>query len=96
MHVIIALTGHPLHDVMFMNIIKCSYYLRAALISLSSLKVRLLFEGSYYSGCGFYSNKYSIWCFVHVMYYTYVMSGPSLLIESTDSIILVNLSTNSH
>ena len=54
----------PLHDVTFMNIIKYSYYSRAALISLSSLKVRLLFEGGYYSGCGFYSNKYGM-CIQH-------------------------------
>ena len=35
--------------------------IRAATISLVDLQVRLLFEGSYYSGCGFYSNKYGIW-----------------------------------
>ena len=34
----------PLYDVMFMNIIKCSYYLRVAHLSLSMLYVRLLFE----------------------------------------------------
>ena len=34
--------------------------MRAATISLVDLQVRLLFEGSYYSGCGFYSNKYGI------------------------------------
>ena len=44
-----------------MNIIKCGYYSRAALISSSSRKVRLLFEGGYYSGCGYYSSKYGIY-----------------------------------
>ena len=34
--------------------------MRAATISLAELQVRLLFEGGYYSGCGFYSNKYGI------------------------------------
>ena len=38
----------------------CGYYSRAATISLAKLQVRLLFEGGYYSGCGFYSNKYGI------------------------------------
>ena len=38
--------------------IKRGYYLRVALISLSTLQVRLLFEGGYYSECGYYSNKY--------------------------------------
>ena len=39
----------------------CSYYSRAATISLAELQVRLLFEGGYYSRCGFYSNKYGIY-----------------------------------
>ena len=64
MHVNIVLTSmvttRPLYDVMFMNMIKCGYYSRAALISLSSLEMRLLFEGGYYLGCSFYSNKYGI------------------------------------
>ena len=30
---------------------------------------------------------------VYVMYYVYVTSGPSLLIESTDSMILINTCT---
>ena len=38
----------------------CGYYSRAATISLVDLQVRLLFEGGYYSGCGFYSSKYGI------------------------------------
>ena len=38
--------------------IKRGYYSRPALISLSTLQVRLLFEGGYYSGCSYYSNKY--------------------------------------
>ena len=38
----------------------CGYYSRAATISLVKLQVRLLFEGGYYSGCGFYLNKYGI------------------------------------
>ena len=36
----------------------CGYYSRAATISFTELQVRLLFEGGYYSRCGFYSNKY--------------------------------------
>ena len=32
--------------------------MRAATIIFGELQVRLLFEGGYYSGCGFYSNKY--------------------------------------
>ena len=42
-------------DVIFMNIIKCGHY---TLISLNKLYVRLLFEGGYYSTCGYYSSKY--------------------------------------
>ena len=34
--------------------------MRAATISLTEFQVWLLFEGGYYSGCGFYSNKYGI------------------------------------
>ena len=34
------------------------YYLRVATLSFAGLHVRLLFEGGYYLGCGFYSNKY--------------------------------------
>ena len=37
----------------------CGYYSGAATIIFGELQVRLLFEGGYYSGCGFYSNKYS-------------------------------------
>ena len=37
----------------------CGYYSSAAIISFTELQVRLLFEGGYYLGCGFYSNKYS-------------------------------------
>ena len=47
--------GHT-HLVVFTH--ACGYYSRAATISLAELQVRLLFEGGYYSGCGFYSNKY--------------------------------------
>ena len=36
-------------DVIFVNIIKCGHYTRAALISLNKLYVQLLFEGGYYS-----------------------------------------------
>ena len=36
------------------------YYSRAALIFLRKRYVRLLFEGGYYSMCGYYSNKYGI------------------------------------
>ena len=35
-------------------------YSRAATISFTEFQVQLLFEGGYYSGCGFYSNKYGI------------------------------------
>ena len=49
--------GHT-HLIVFTH--ACGYYLRAATIFLAELQVRLLFEGSYYSGCGFYSNKYGI------------------------------------
>ena len=42
------------------------YYSRAALISLSSRKARLLFEGGYYSGCGYYSSKYGT--YIHTNY----------------------------
>ena len=39
----------------------CSYYSTVAtFLSLSSRYSYVLFEGGYYSGCGFYSNKYSI------------------------------------
>ena len=38
----------------------CGYYSRAATIVFGELQVRLLFEGGYYSGCGFYSNKCGI------------------------------------
>ena len=34
------------------------YYSRAALIFLRKRYVRLLFEGGYYSMCGYYLNKY--------------------------------------
>ena len=47
--------GHT-HLIVFTH--ACGYYSRAATISLVELQVRLLFEGGYYSGCGFYSNKY--------------------------------------
>ena len=47
--------GHT-HLIVFTH--ACGYYSRAATISLAELQVRLLFEGGYYSGCGFYSNKY--------------------------------------
>ena len=36
----------------------CGYPSRTATISFAELQVRLLYEGGYYSGCGFYSNKY--------------------------------------
>ena len=68
--------GHT-HLIVFTH--ACGYYSRAATISLVDLKMRLLFEG------GYYSNKYGIWVFV--MYYIYGISGPFLLIESTDSMI---------
>ena len=55
----IFLSSRPIHDVTFMNIIKHGYYSRAALVFLHMLFVRLLFKGGYYSGCSFYSNKYS-------------------------------------
>ena len=54
--------GHT-HFIVFTH--ACGYYSRAATISLVDLQVRLLFEGGYYSGCGFYSNKYGIY-HVHV------------------------------
>ena len=78
MHVNIVHTGtiatRPLYDVMFMNIIKCGYYSRAAaLISLSSLKMWLLFEGGYYSGCGFYSNNYGIYNITVIRLKIYVL-----------------------
>ena len=44
-----------------MNNINCGYYSRAAFIYLCALHVRLLFEGGYHSGCGYYSNKYGIY-----------------------------------
>ena len=44
--------GHT-HLIVFTH--ACDYYSRAATISLAELQVRLLFEGGYYSGCGFYS-----------------------------------------
>ena len=44
---------HPLNCVC-----ACVWLFRAATISFAELKVRLLFEGSYYSRCGFCSNKY--------------------------------------
>ena len=47
--------GHT-HLIVFMH--ACGYYSRAAIISFAELNVRLLFEGGYYSGCSFYSNKY--------------------------------------
>ena len=47
--------GHT-HLIVFTH--ACGYYSRAATISLAELQVQLLFEGGYYSGCGFYSNKY--------------------------------------
>ena len=37
--------------------------MRAATISFAELQVWLLFEGGYYSRCGFYSNKYGIWAY---------------------------------
>ena len=51
---LMCLPSHPLYDVMFMNIIKCGYYSRAALIPLSMLYVQLVFED------GYYSNKYGM------------------------------------
>ena len=44
------------HLIVYVHV--CGYYSRAATIIFGELQVRLLFEGSYYSGCGFYSNKY--------------------------------------
>ena len=63
-----------------MNIIKCGYYSRAALISSSSRKVRLLFEGGYYSGCGYYSSKYGIYIFIYIFITgaAYVVSNSTL------------------
>ena len=52
--------GHT-HLIVFTHV--CGYYLSAATISLAKLQVRLLFEGGYYSGCGFYSNKYGMQVF---------------------------------
>ena len=50
--------GHT-HLIVFTH--ACHYYSRVATISLAELQVWLLFEGGYYSGCGFYSNKYGTW-----------------------------------
>ena len=49
--------GHAHLIYLFMH--ACGYYSRAATISFAELQVRLLFKRGYYSGCGFYSNKYS-------------------------------------
>ena len=51
--------GHT-HLIVFTH--ACGDYSRAATISLAELQLQLLFEGGYYSGCGFYSNKYGICC----------------------------------
>ena len=56
--------GHT-HLIVFTH--ACGYYSRAATISLAELQVRLLFEGGYYSGCGFFSNKYGT-TFAHTIY----------------------------
>ena len=39
----------------------CGYYSSVDTISFTELQVQQLFEGGYYSECGFYSNKYSIY-----------------------------------
>ena len=46
----------PRHLIVFTY--ACGYYSRAAIISLAKLQVQLVFEGGYYSGCSFCSNKY--------------------------------------
>ena len=51
---VLRVSSHPLS---VWQLIKCGYYSRAA-VSLSTLEVRPLFEGGYYSGCGYDSSKY--------------------------------------
>ena len=52
-------------------IARSGYYSRAALIFLRKRYVRLLFEGGYYSMCGYYSNKYGI---INFCFFPLVMS----------------------
>ena len=54
------------HDVIFVNIIKCAQYTRAALISFNKLYVRLLFEG------GYYSSKYGMCVCMSTCVYLYL------------------------
>ena len=61
--------GHT-HLIEFVH--ACGYYLRVATISFAELQVWLLFEGGYYLGYGFYSNKYDIF----VTMYKYITVDP--------------------
>ena len=52
-----AMLMHASKSRCFRHAHQCGYYSRAALILH---QLRLLFEGGYYSGCGYYSSKYGI------------------------------------
>ena len=71
-----------------MNIINCGYYSRAALIFLRSRDVRLLFEGGYYSMCGYYSNKYGIHFCILIVYQEH-MKGRSVHLEFIAKLVVV-------
>ena len=71
----IFLPSCPIHDITFMNIIKCGYYSRATLHFLPALFVQLLFEGGYYSGCSFYWNKYGICAYIIITLADRVIGG---------------------
>ena len=48
------------HLIEFEHACSYMYYSSVATISFIEFQVRLLFEGGYYSGCGFYQNKYGM------------------------------------
>ena len=64
-----------------MNNINCGYYSRAALIFLSWRYVRLLFEGGYYSMCGYYSSKYGIYRYIYIRPSVFLMRMREKLFE---------------
>ena len=59
-HVNVQYNACQLHDITMMNVYKCGYYSRVALliIFVIMLCVRVLFKAGYYTGYGFYSNEY--------------------------------------
>ena len=69
--------------------------MRAATISFAELQVRLLFEGGYYSGCGFYSNKYGTQEFLLFILYLQDTGQMRLTEETIDQISIQGFSMSS-